>query len=186
METQTAFTRKQLYELVWQKSMVQLAKDYAISDRGLAKLCARYDIPTPPRGYWALLEVGRAPARPALPPSKNQARISLPSRVDGDGQETHEEIVEAVGELKDPEKRIVVAERLSSPCDLVAQSKAALQAAEKDYLGFLQPPANCLAMHVSPDALPRALRIADRLIKALRERGWNVTAEQQDTTRSTM
>lgn len=32
-------TREQLYELVWKKPMIQLAKKYNISDNGLRKKC---------------------------------------------------------------------------------------------------------------------------------------------------
>jgi hypothetical protein len=45
--------RSELYRLVWQEPMIQLAKSFAISDVGLAKICRKHDIPRPPRGYWA-------------------------------------------------------------------------------------------------------------------------------------
>ncbi|MDE3016597.1 MAG: hypothetical protein KGI29_06745 [Pseudomonadota bacterium] len=45
--------RDALYQEVWETPMRQLAKQYDISDVGLAKICRKMDIPTPPRGYWA-------------------------------------------------------------------------------------------------------------------------------------
>ncbi|HLG87163.1 MAG TPA: hypothetical protein VKZ79_08190 [Alphaproteobacteria bacterium] len=33
----------------------RVAKEFGITGRGLAKICERLDIPTPPRGYWAKL-----------------------------------------------------------------------------------------------------------------------------------
>lgn len=52
-------SREQLYELVWEKPMQHLAKEYGISDRALAKLCGRQQVPVPPRGYWAKMSAGQ-------------------------------------------------------------------------------------------------------------------------------
>ncbi len=49
---QNSLNRKELYDLVWKKPMVEIAKLYGLSDRGLAKLCERNGVPVPPRGYW--------------------------------------------------------------------------------------------------------------------------------------
>lgn len=62
------FKRQELYELVWSTPMRELAKDYNISDRGLAKACARANIPVPERGYWAKLQAGKKVSRRSLPP----------------------------------------------------------------------------------------------------------------------
>ena len=43
-------SRDDLYELVWSKPMRDLAKDFGISDVGLAKRCRRLGIPVPGRG----------------------------------------------------------------------------------------------------------------------------------------
>ena len=52
-------TRQELYELVWSTPMTKLAESFGISDVGLAKICDRHRVPTPPRGYWAKKEAGR-------------------------------------------------------------------------------------------------------------------------------
>jgi hypothetical protein len=51
-------TRQALYDLVWSKPMVEVAQDFNMSDRGLAKRCAAVDVPVPPRGYWARKAAG--------------------------------------------------------------------------------------------------------------------------------
>ena len=38
--------------------MTKVAAKVGLSDRGLAKLCARHDIPVPGRGYWARKQFG--------------------------------------------------------------------------------------------------------------------------------
>jgi hypothetical protein len=60
-------SREDLYELVWSKPMRDLAKDFGISDVGLAKRCRRLGIPVPGRGYWARIDAGQQPYRPKLP-----------------------------------------------------------------------------------------------------------------------
>jgi hypothetical protein len=52
-------TRRELYDLVWATPMTKLAASFGISDVGLAKICERHRVPTPPRGYWAKREAGQ-------------------------------------------------------------------------------------------------------------------------------
>lgn len=63
-----AFTRQQLYDLVWAKPMRDVAADLNISDVGLKKICAGADIPTPPRGYWAKQAAGKSVVKVVLGP----------------------------------------------------------------------------------------------------------------------
>jgi hypothetical protein len=52
-------TREELYALVWSEPIQKLAPRYGLSDRGFGKLCARYNIPVPPRGWWAKKAAGK-------------------------------------------------------------------------------------------------------------------------------
>lgn len=174
------FTREQLYELVWQKPIARLADEYSISNVGLAKICRRSGIPTPPRGYWALLEAGRAPPRPRLPTAKDAPTIRLMVRVVGAPEEKNE-LSMRLAEERSPENRITVPDRLSSPCELVQAAREALQAGKVDSIGFIERPQDCLALHVSRDQLPRALRVADALLKAFAERDWKVVISRERT-----
>ena len=57
--------RRELYTRAWAEPMIRLAEELGMSDPGLAKLCQRYAIPTPPRGHWAKLQAGkRSPQAP--------------------------------------------------------------------------------------------------------------------------
>jgi hypothetical protein len=53
-------TRQELYDLVWSTPIVRHAKEFGLSDVGLRKTCVRYQVPTPPPGYWAKLNFGKA------------------------------------------------------------------------------------------------------------------------------
>jgi hypothetical protein len=61
------FTRQQLYDHVWTTPVHKLSDELGLSDRGLGKLCARYNIPVPPRGYWAKKMARKSVSRPKLP-----------------------------------------------------------------------------------------------------------------------
>jgi hypothetical protein len=52
-------TRQELYDLVWATPMAKLAESFGLSDVGLAKICDRHRVPTPPRGYWAKKNAGK-------------------------------------------------------------------------------------------------------------------------------
>lgn len=77
-------SRQELYELVWSKPMVHVAKEFGISDVMLGKICRDRQVPRPPRGYWAnMLSVKKRGKyiKPPLPnapePEDNFNRIML-------------------------------------------------------------------------------------------------------------
>lgn len=59
-------SREELFALIWEKPAVEVARDLGISDVAVGKLCARLQVPKPPRGYWARIESGQAPRCPPL------------------------------------------------------------------------------------------------------------------------
>jgi hypothetical protein len=63
--------RQKLYEEVWLTSMIMLAKKYGLSDRGVAKICARMNVPASPRGHRARSAAGQVVTQGLLPPLKN-------------------------------------------------------------------------------------------------------------------
>src|ERR1700730_7009958 len=71
-EERLTLSREDLYELAWSKPISELAKDFGISDVGLAKRCKRLGIPLPGRGYWARVDAGQTPYRPKLPKREEQ------------------------------------------------------------------------------------------------------------------
>lgn len=51
---------KEFFRLVWSKSVVELSKDFGVSDSAIGKACKKNKIPKPPRGYWKMDEISRA------------------------------------------------------------------------------------------------------------------------------
>lgn len=66
-------TRQDLYELAWSKPLVELARDFGLSDVALAKRYRKLAIPIPGRGYWARVAAGQSPRRPALKQKEGHA-----------------------------------------------------------------------------------------------------------------
>ena len=54
------FTREEFYDMVWSKPLTHLAKEFALSDVALHKICKKHDIPNPPLGWWAKKAAGKA------------------------------------------------------------------------------------------------------------------------------
>ena len=61
------FTREEFYELVWSRPLTHLAKEFAISDVALHKICKKHGVPNPPLGWWAKKAAGQEVKRTPLP-----------------------------------------------------------------------------------------------------------------------
>jgi hypothetical protein len=60
-------SRDELYRLVWSEPMTKIADRFGVSGSYLARVCSLLNVPRPERGYWAKLEVGKAPTQEPLP-----------------------------------------------------------------------------------------------------------------------
>src|SRR5262245_54040521 len=60
-------TREELYRLVWNRPMRDVAKDFGVSDVGLGKICKRLNVPKPQPGYWQRIAAGYKVSVPSLP-----------------------------------------------------------------------------------------------------------------------
>lgn len=130
-------TRDELHDLVWSVPVSRLARRFGISDVGLAKICARHEIPRPPRGYWAKVQAGKRLGRTPLPPlslserklrtitiSPTRCATPLKERAQREAQDPDS------GTSQDPPEEplvsagaIVVADKLESPHDLLRPAK---------------------------------------------------------------
>ena len=71
-------TRAELHVKVWSAPMVTIAKEFGVSDCGLAKICTRLEVPVPRRGYWAKLQAGkRAPKAPLHAPKPKTPEVAM-------------------------------------------------------------------------------------------------------------
>jgi hypothetical protein len=172
------YDREQLLDEVWSEPVQAVAPRYGLSDVGLKKLCGRLQIATPPRGYWAKLKAGkRVPPRPKLHEYKGPAlhlyRRPPPPPPPKAALDTRLEAVLAFE--RQPEHHITVPERVTRWHPLVVAARESLKKPVIDTRGLPQTRGNVLNISVSERLQPRALRVADTLLKALEARGYAVT-----------
>jgi hypothetical protein len=174
-----ALTREQLYERVWSTPMTRLAREFGLSDVGLAKICRKHGIPRPPRGHWARLEHGKPVRQATLPDMEDEGLRTVvidPHHPDPD-------VGPSTPRRERPEP-IPVPEELVDPHPVVAATGKALMRGKVDEWGTIRPKRRCLNLTVSPEALDRALRILQALIGAIEARGGTVsyTTEGPEST----
>lgn len=185
-------TRQELYERVWTVSMRKLAAEYGLSDVGLAKLCDRHEIPKPPVGYWAKLEVGKAPPRPPLlaasaPTLETISLVHATARKQSASPaSTDPEIVEALERAKAlvirlPEKDGKVhieAERATRHSEKTVKP-ATPSSRQRSPVDLVK----CCEVSVSQSCSERAARIVEALMQACDEMGMKVkTIQDRDTS----
>jgi hypothetical protein len=181
-EKSVTISRKELYEQVWNVPMRTLAKQYGLSDVGLAKICKKHDIPRPSLGYWRKKEVGKEPKQTPLPPKNSNENIEIYSNPIHDSNS--EEMETALKEFasKTSDERIIVSEDLRKPHPLIKQSAEILNSIQPDATGLIFPRQDkCLDIKVSKKSLRRALLIMDALIKALEARNFEVLLTGKST-----
>lgn len=181
-------TRRDLYELAWSKPMQELAKDFGISDVGLAKQLRKLGIPVPGRGYWARVAAGQEPFQPKLPERVGHAEsesviaveVGLPKT---EGIESESGHAALSGDPADIRSRIV-AHSLTPSSDL-ASTIAAVKKTAKHLrhprraeltLTHREKSAPIVSIDVTDSVLDRALLLADRLLRAAEALGWLFTA----------
>lgn len=165
LPAKVALTRTELYEKVWSKSMRTIAKEFGISDVGLAKLCRRHEIPLPGRGYWARIQFGQKPEKSALPPASDPSldaitihRSEPKSR--GNPRPTWGEDIPTI---------LVAADRQITH-SLVNRIERSISRKRTDERGFLLTNAGrTVPLKICEKSLTRALRILDSLFAALDE-----------------
>lgn len=190
MNEEREITREELYKLVWSKSLVLAAEGLGISDVGLAKICRRLNVPRPYRGYWARLESGHRPTIPPLPRPKKGTPTSAWVTRRAKPQSTEEEQARSalIERERLPENRIVVSDNLRGAHPLVGETRKRFGHNSLSFDNRVYPSWNfnerqpeILNIKVSKNALYRALRITDALIKAIETRGGDVEVRDRKT-----
>jgi hypothetical protein len=182
-------TREELYRLVWSKPGTILAKEFGISDVGLAKICKRLSVTRPQRGYWALLAAGRKMAIPPLPRAKKdtpaKAFISPSLKPEPAIEDNaHTALIESE---KLPANHINVAETLHGAHPLIRETRKLLEKGHADDYGRLyaswrdEPKHGWLNLKVTKKSLYRALRIMDALLRAIEARGGKIEVKSRQT-----
>jgi hypothetical protein len=164
-------TREKLHQLVWSKPMTKVAEQFGVSGSYLARVCSTLRVPRPERGYWAKLDVGKAPAIPSLPEAQP-----------GDPLDWSKD-----GELRGPpriHKRIAVrpTRRLSPTAPitgvhmLIKEGRTHFESGRPvDDGAYLKPYKKLLVdITTSKTGLDKALTLANEIFNALESTGFKV------------
>jgi hypothetical protein len=156
-------TRAELYEKVWATPMRTLAKEFGMSDVGLAKICRKHNIPVPPVGFWRKKETGYKVNRPRLPASKEGVEV-LDIYI-------RERLRPEFDELtRQPAPRVAIPNELSHT--LVLRSEKLLAGGKLNERGLVISKNGALAhILVSREQLSRALLVLNALLLALEAQG---------------
>ncbi len=180
--------RKALYDLVWKKPMVDVAKEYGLSDRGLAKLYERNGIPVPPRGYWAKKHAGYKVIKPPLivVDPKEPDTVLLLKQAEHKQEIPHEEekkepklppeIQEAMDQELLPRNQVRVQKTLANPHPIVAkwiEDEAQKVHYYKKYGNLWSKPEPVSSLE------RRSRRIISAFLRALEARGFEVEKDRE-------
>jgi hypothetical protein len=163
--------REKLYDEVWAEPMTKVAARYDVSSSFLARVCARLNVPRPPRGYWAQLEVGKAPPKPPLPDARPGEELEW-SRDGGPAR-----IARTLP--KPPDAEVKSRRRPRSPPstqhELLVQAHKHFEGARELDSGYLRPAKHRVVdVFVSRETLSRALDLANVLFLAFEKAGHRV------------
>ncbi len=183
MEKRCLIKRNDLYNQVWSTPMTLLAKEYGISDVGLAKICKKLNIPKPFSGYWRLKETGKHVEIPRLPLLKDGEPDSYELVIDEEHYAEQNKIRKRIEESNHPQiikrLKITVKNKLVEPDPIVQKTKYIL--IQQNYPDHLTKKRhNILDIVVTKKYLGRALNIFDAFIKALRSINQSVEIDQSD------
>jgi hypothetical protein len=174
-------SREQLYETVWQEPMLRIAARLGVSSSYMARVCTELRVPRPQRGYWAQLEVGKAPDRPALPPARPGDVVVW--KVGGAFTTSQPMVAQAA---RTPEVLTIPRFRkpaLDRPHELLAGVKPVfLKTRTNGEDGLLRPFKRLLVdIVVSEATLDGALDFANRLFQSLEAKGHRVVFAPANT-----
>ncbi|MER9560656.1 hypothetical protein [Mesorhizobium sp. M0571] len=184
------FSREELYDLVWSTPIATLAEQFDISDRGLAKTCARYQIPVPGRGYWAKVEAGQPATKTPLWKIENPTLETVhigafkpavnpyvafaieaanttvkKSKAEREARPVREKHSDALSS-KEP----IVFEPVRRPHDSISSLAAAVKSAKCDQYGEVSVP----GVRVHQNSRIRVIAVLHHLVVALEKR--NITS----------
>lgn len=163
MYVEKSFTPQQLFEMVWERPVLIVAKEIGVSDVGLSKACRKAGIMLPARGHWAK-PASKRPRRPKPPASTTSITfhvLDIPKSAKPKPENP----------VKDPGTLLVPTE-LVDPHPLVKKWLAASKKAKELNGELVIDKSLVLSSHVSRAEVDRCALLYDSLIKASESSGY--------------
>lgn len=169
------FTRQTFYELVWSKPITHVAKDFALSDVAIHKICRKHGIPTPPLGWWAKKQAGKPVERTPLPDCGPEVsdRIVIAAPVLGSEPST----IATVREKARVRVSGLPTDADAMPDPIVAQTIAALRKAKPSAKGIIEVSgAGLIRCEIGPASIGRLETILLRIAAAAAAQNFTLQA----------
>ena len=167
-------SREDLYRCVWEMPLTKLAKEFDISDVGLAKACRKHDIPTPPVGYWAKVAHGKPVTKPALPKS-HQSTVALNPiqyRINALGPSDAEPVI--------PTPAVTLRRDIAEVVGAAASTHSVLSNAKPDKYGFVRcGSSQAFTCVLSISTINRAALVLDAIERTLPEAGIKLISDRE-------
>jgi len=177
-----SLTRQNLYELVWSKPMLHIARDYNMTDTGIRKYCKRYDIPTPTSGYWMKL-AHKKPVRRKPLPVKNRSADEPTNLVPAKPPSIETEKARETAQAKQDQVQSVltVSDKLpSNTHGLVRKVRTALRGIKPDDHGFIELNDPTLPqISIGKASISRVLLLMQTLFKYAEKIGYTIKPNER-------
>ncbi|RQD67429.1 MAG: hypothetical protein D5S00_10365 [Tindallia sp. MSAO_Bac2] len=187
-QTYNVYNRETLYNEVWERPVIEVAKRYKVSDVTIHKVCKSMNIPTPPAGFWAKLRAGKPVTKMPLPGARLLSKkTGLRTGTTYDSNNEGEKL----GFLSTEDRDVIfsIASQISLPEEkkkmhpkIIAHRKKTVEwikeREKRKKSGWnmrAMEAAPFLADTVSEETLPRVFLIFDALISVLEPLGCSLT-----------
>lgn len=174
---ETPVSREQLYELVWSEPMLRIGTRFGVSSSYMARVCTLLNVPRPGLGYWAKLDIGKAPPKPPLPDPRPGDHLVW-SR-DGSDLRVPKALPKPPAQTRHAVRLPTVSKGQHA---LLNGAKAHFEAGRLSYEGkYLKPIKKLLIdLAVTKPGLDKALSFSNQLFLALEASGYRVLIAPHD------
>lgn len=179
--------RIDMYKLVWSRPISQLAREFQVTETLIRSICQKYEIPLPKSGHWSKVKFGKKVNIPPLSTKAEWEDLTIDLHNPPVDQKTRERL-RLANKMKEIESQCplesIAQKRLVNPDKLVSATSKHFQ--ESGYRSSY-PDKLChtgwdhLAIAVTKENIPRALRFMNSLIRLLRARGHKIQTGHRAT-----
>lgn len=182
-----AFTRKELYDLVWPTPVHNLSKKYKISDSGLRKICVKMNLPLPKAGHGQKVKHNKPISILPLPKhytENKQVELTLRGANEKNKKDSQQSLKSSVKDAVTKKLPTNIPPKPTKPDSLILEPQKSLKSGDIKYSRFngtVSTQDNELNIRVAPANINRALRFMDALIKLLHFRNHTIEIEYGKT-----
>lgn len=175
-------SRRDLYDLVWSKSISTISKETNIKESIIRGICQTYRIPLPINGYWSKVQFGKeVEVFPFVEEFDGSDVIDLYHFETTENEIKRKEQVEVIEEFVN-EKLPNYPTKLENPLEVILQTKKMLT--KKDWYTYYQNTTEDtpnVSVEVSPSMFDRSLLFLDTLLKQFINRGHIIESKRGST-----